>query len=121
MKLLLSTPELDTETLHQLTLDCCRTINAETELEARVAEEAPRPGAKGDPVTIGAIVLAFVTSGAAAKLCGVLSSYFERSSTLEVAFERGDGQRISVKAENLAPGRVDETLGLLRQFMGASA
>lgn len=121
MKILLSAPELDPETLQQLTVDCCRTINSETELEARVAEETPGPGAKGDPVTIGAIVLAFVTSGAAAKLCEVLKSYFERSSTLEVAFERADGQKINVKAENLAADRVDETMGLLREFMGAPA
>jgi len=119
--LLLSAPGLDPDRLHGLALSLGRTINAETDMTAGVPEEDPRPGAKGDPVTIGAIVLALITSGAAAKLCEVLGAYFERDSKLEVALERDDGSRLDIKAENLSSARMEETVGLVREFLAGGA
>jgi hypothetical protein len=114
----INAPALDRADLQALTRDLCTTLQRETDLEAKLPEREGGHGLKGDPITIGTIVLALVTSGAAAKLFEVLRAYFERNSKMEIDFERDDGKKISIKAENLATGSIEETIDLARQFLG---
>jgi hypothetical protein len=116
----LGTPQLALEDLHDLTRDLCNTLNRETDLKATLPEEAPRAGAKGDPITVGTIALAFITSGAAVKLFGVLTSYFERNSSMQIELERDDGKNLSIRAENVRPDRIEETIDLAREFLRGS-
>ncbi len=121
IKLSLATSSLSPEDLQDLTRELCDAVNDETDLEASLAQAADVSGSKGDPVTIGVIVLAFITSGAAVKLMGVLKSYVERHASLQIELQRGDGQKLAITAENLRSERVEETIDLAKQFLEASA
>ncbi len=114
----INAPALDREDLQALTRDLCTTLQRETDLEAKLPERVGGHGVKGDPITIGTIVLAFVTSGAAAKLFEVLRAYLERNSKIEIDIERDDGEKMSIKAENLATGSIEKTIDFARQFLG---
>jgi len=70
--------ELDDEDLQDLTRQLCLAINQETDVEAELPEADTAPGAKGDPITLGTIALAFISSKAAVALVGVLHTYFAR-------------------------------------------
>ena len=110
-------PDLSDEDLQYLTRELCTTLNDETDLEASLPLSDDVSGAKGDPVTIGAIVMAFVTSGAAVKLMGVLKAFFERQSSLKIELDRGDGRKMAITADNVRSDRVQETIDLARRFL----
>jgi len=113
----LTTPELDAEDLQVLTRDLCDSINDETELEAALPEGPTTAGSKGDPITLATIALAFITSGAAVQLITVLKAAVERKSTLQIEFERSDGQRLAINAENLSADRLGETIKVAKDFL----
>ncbi len=112
--------ELEPERVHELTVDLCRTINAETEIAAQLpASEGPAEGNKGDVVTIGTIVLALIGSGGvAASLIGVLKSYVERDRTFAVELKRPDGTKLKLNSENLSSDQMDKTVKLVKDFAG---
>lgn len=114
-------PGLDDEDVQALAVDLCRTLNDETDVEARLPEGAGAAGAKGDPVTIGAIVLAFITSGAAVKLFDVLKPYFARHPKVVVVAKRGDGKTIQIRAEDVGSARIRDTIALARGFLEDTA
>ena len=114
----LSTSSISSDDLQVLTQDLCNTVNAETDLSASLARGESVVGGKGDPITIGAIVLAFITSGAAVTLMTVLKSYVERNSTLEIELDAGDGKKLKISAENLSNERFQQTVGLAQQLVG---
>ncbi len=118
MTLSIDAPTLDNEDLQILTRDLCATLQRETDLIAELPEGEAASGTKGDPITIGTIILAVVTSGVAAKLVDVLRAYFERHSKLEIKFERADGKNFSIKADNLAQANLQQTMTLARDFLG---
>ena len=118
INLSIAAPQLGAEDLHALTHDLCTTVKRETDIQADLATGAAEAGAKGDPVTVATIVMAIVTSGAAAKLFDVFKAYFERNSTIEFQLEREDGRTMKIKAENLSSRRIDETIELARDFVG---
>ena len=107
-----------TEDLDQLARDLSRTLNHETDIESALSERAGGIGTKGDPISIGTIVLAFLTSGTAVAMFGVLKSYFERNSSLEMEFQREDGKKLMIRAENVQSDKIDSTIELARKFFG---
>lgn len=109
-----STPE----TLQALTRDLAESLRDNTDIVAELPDAAPEPGARGDPVTLGVLALAFVTSGSAVALFEVLKAYFERDSSLEMEFERADGRKMSIRAENVNPRQIDNTMAAAREFFG---
>ena len=109
----------DPEQLHAITSDLCNTLNRETDVEAHLPEKMAEAGAKGDPITIGTVVLAFLTTGAAAKLFDVFKSYFERDPKLEIELERKDGERLKIRAEDVGSDQVLKSLALAHEFLEA--
>jgi hypothetical protein len=118
IKMRITSEELTGDDLQQLTWDLSRTISQETSLEPSIAEGHSVPGAKGDAITIGTIILSFISSGAAVALFNVMKAYLERNQSLEFEFESKDGEKLKVNTHNIKPNQVDKTLGLLEQFMG---
>jgi hypothetical protein len=116
VRLALASPDLSAEALQQLTLDVRRTLVSETEILAAVPDAAPRAGERGDAVTLGTLVLTFMTSGAAVALCEIAKAYFHRNSSLAMEFERGDGRTLKISAENLRADQVDKTIATAKRF-----
>lgn len=113
---------VDSEDLNELTLDLCRAINDETEVTAEpAAASQSRPGDKGDAIAIGSIVLGLISSGGVVvTLVNVLKSYVERGRPIEIELEHPDGRKLKIKANNLQPDQLDNTMKLAEDFFGVS-
>ena len=106
------------DSLQNLTRELSASLGDNTNIAATLPEAPAEPGARGDPVTIGVLALAFVTSGSAVALFNVLKAYFERDSSLEMEFQRADGKKMSIRAENVNGRQIDKTVAAAREFFG---
>jgi len=97
----LSSNELDPEDLQALTRGLCDSIVDETEIKAEIPSGAVVQGAKGDPVTLGLIVLTLLTSGSAVALFEIFKAYFNRNSSLTIKMIRADGTPLEITAQNI--------------------
>lgn len=107
--------ELDPEALQALTTNVCETIRRETDVQADLPKCEPGVGAKGDPVTVGTITLACISSGAAVAFFQVIKSYFQRDASLVFELQRDDGSSIKLNAKNINRAQFDKALGIIEQ------
>lgn len=110
--------DLDLEKLQDLTEDLCRDINRESDAEARLDHSAAMSGTKGDPVTIGNIVLTFLTSSVAVSLVKVLETYIGRKRSLEMELTRPDGKKFVIRSQDVGPEDIARTQELVKDFFG---
>ncbi|MEJ2366392.1 MAG: hypothetical protein P8017_17290 [Deltaproteobacteria bacterium] len=110
--------DLDPEDLQRLTRELSRTLKQETGVNTTMPEGPAGPGARGDPITLGTIIITALSSGTVVALFHVLKSYFERKPTLEIEFQRPDGNTFKIRAETLGQAQVDETIRLAKDFWG---
>ncbi|MCI5160733.1 MAG: hypothetical protein D3917_01655 [Candidatus Electrothrix sp. AX5] len=115
-KLSLHNSEISEEDIQELVFSLTRTLNQETDLTARLPEEAGGLGSKGDAVTIGDIFIAALSSGTVAALLQVLKSYVERKPTLRIEIETVDGNKVKIEAEHLSPGQIEQTTQSVKQL-----
>lgn len=108
---------LAAEDLQDLTRGLCNTINKETELIATLPGESGKAGMKGAPIELGQILLTALTSGTIVALFNVLKSYFERKPSLEIEFERTDGKKFKIQAEQLDKTRIEDSFKLANKFL----
>ncbi len=83
-------------------------------IDARPVEMSPVPGEKGEPVTLGVLVLALVTSGTIKAVIGCFKSYFSRERTLSLRITCRDGKEVEVTARNVDMPAVREALEAAR-------
>lgn len=102
-RLQLTCPDLNESSLQAMTRDVTKSLRDHNVGRAIVAETVTHGGTKGDPITIGSIVLALLGSGGVAvSLVQVLKAYVERKRTLQFELTRPDGRKLNFTAENLA-------------------
>lgn len=118
VKLVVSSEELVDEDLQVLAADLCKSISRETDIDAKLPEGSINEKAKGEPITLGVILLYSIKFGALAALFGVLKSYFERESSLEVNIQRDDGVIISINAKNMHTDQIERTFKKVNEFLG---
>lgn len=111
----ISSLEMDSGGLQKLTRDLCTTINRETDMNAVIAEMTEGVGTKGDVVTLGTILLSFVTGGGAIALINVLKAYVDRGSQLEMRFEK-DGKILNISSKNMELGEINQTIEKTKKF-----
>jgi hypothetical protein len=97
--------------LAQLTRDLERDLSRQG-IKASVVEAAAVPGERGDPVTLGVLALALVTSGAVTALIGCLKAYVSREPALIIKLKRPDGMQVEVSARNVDAPNVRAALEL---------
>ena len=113
--LALTADDLDEERLQGLTRELCTTINQETDVRASLGEEKSEVGLKGDPVTIGSIVLAVLgTGGGAVALINVFKSYVDRSKELCIKMKKPNGDELEFSSKNIDG---DEIKSMLNEFL----
>jgi hypothetical protein len=110
--------DLAAEDLQALTRELSQNLNRETEVNADLPEEAGGPGTRGGAVElVGQILLTALSSGTVAALFNILKSYLERKPSLEMEFQRSDGQKLRVRAEDLDKGQIQQTMKLANEFL----
>ena len=114
----LTASDLSDEDLQKLTLELSKTLNDETEAKATIPENSGEPGSKGDPITLGTIILTALSTGTVVALFNVLTAYFQRKPSLELEFKREDGQQLKIKAEQLNKDQIDQTIQMANDFIG---
>ena len=114
----LAANDLSGEDLQKLTLDFSKTLNDETEAKATIPEKPGGAGSKGDPITLGTIILTALSSGTVVALFNVIKSYIERKPSLELELKREDGQQLKIKAEQLNKDQIDQTIQIANDFFG---
>ena len=114
----LTAADLTGEDLQKLTLELSKTLNDETEAKATIPEKPGGPGSKGDPITLGTIILTALSSGTVIALFNVIKSYIERKPSLELQLKSKDGREFNIKAEQLHNDQIDHTIQLAKDFIG---
>jgi len=112
--------DLDARDIHELTLDISRVLERETDISTKLSYGAKEIGSKGEPLTVGTLVLTFLTSGAAVSFFTVLRSYFERNTSLEVELQRTDGSKLKIKADNMNPENLKSTMESVYKVFGGT-
>jgi hypothetical protein len=120
VSLILSSKELSEEDIQELTSDLCQTIIMETDVDAKLGKGNKLDGTKGEPITIGLIVLTLIKAGAGASLFKVLGSYFEREKSLIATFRRNDGTELTINVKNMGPQMIEETFNRGEKFLESS-
>jgi hypothetical protein len=106
------------EGIQELTFELKNSVNQHTDLTAQLPEEAGGVGTKGDPVTIGQILLAAVGGGGAiATLMPVLQTYFERKPSIKIELDMGDGRTLKFEAEHMQPEQIQQTMQDIKQLV----
>jgi Effector Associated Constant Component 1 len=108
LKLSLSA-DLPNEKLAQLTRDVESDLSR-AGVHVRPMGAPPAPGEKGEPITIGVLALALVTSGTVKAVIECFKAYFSREHSLSLKLTRADGTQVEVTARNIDTPAVREAL-----------
>ena len=110
---------LSNEELLRLTREICATINSSVNADAALAQGLSEAGSKGDPVTVGTIVMTLIGSGGiAVALVQVLKSYLEREKHLRIKVKGKNGQEIELDGSNLTHSQADGAIKLISAALG---
>jgi hypothetical protein len=95
--------------LAQLTRDLERDL-FRVGIQARPVGASPTPGEKGEPITLGVLALALVTSGTIKAIIECFKAYLSRERTLTIKLTRPDGSHVEVTSHNVDTAAVHEAL-----------
>jgi hypothetical protein len=101
--------DIPDERLARLTLELARDLSR-AGVQAHPAEEPPVPGEKGEPVTLGVLVLALITGGTVKAVIECFKAYISRERTLTIKLARADGKPIEITARNMDTPALREAL-----------
>ncbi len=109
-KLMMSSETASDSNLQDLTRELCRDLNDKTDVAAKIPKGTPKPGEKGDPITIGTILLSFLTGGAAVAMFDVLKAYIQRNKSLVFKIVGPHGEVVEVRGENLTKKQFEQIM-----------
>lgn len=118
LNLTIGDPSLDSEDLQALAVELRRSISTHTDADAELVTGAAKPGTKGDPITLGTLALAMITTGTVGGLITVLQTFVARRPSIEFEVSRKDGEVLKLKAEHLKAAQLDQTVTVLKDFVG---
>jgi regulator of sirC expression with transglutaminase-like and TPR domain len=107
-------PDGDLQEISALTREMVRSIEQNTEASVDLPQSIGPPGSKGEALLIGQLLLTFLTSGAAVALIDVFKPYFARHPKLEIELSNAGGEVLKLKAEDIAPKALSETVSRIR-------
>lgn len=119
LTLIVKSKSLGDDKLEDITRDLSMELNQDGNFEAKLPEESGSTGSKGDPITIGTIILLLLGGkGIVTRLIEVLKAYVERGNSLEFEFKKADGASMSFKTENFRQRDVKELSKDMAKFFG---
>jgi hypothetical protein len=95
--------------LAQVTRDLERDLSR-AGIQARPVEAPSVPGERGDPLTLGVLALALVTSGTVKAMIECFKAYLSREHALTIKLMRADGTQVEVTARNVDTPAMREAL-----------
>jgi hypothetical protein len=95
--------------LAQLTRELERDLSR-AGIRAQAPQAPMAPGDRGDPITLGALALALITSGAVASMIDCLKAYLTRERALTIKLTRSDGAHVEVTSRNIDAPALREAL-----------
>jgi len=118
LRLNLSEADSSLSDLQALTRELTNALDRQRDISASLPDGVPEPGKKGDPQTIGAILLQLAGSGGViVSLIGVLKSYFERKPALDIELQRADGAKFKVHADSFKANEIEPIRTELEKFL----
>ena len=118
-RLVLAAAELDEERLQSITRQFCQSLSAQLGYDARLPEAPGAAGERGDPVTIGTILVTLAKTGTILGFLRLVQSYIARAPSLELSIVRQDGSRFTLKAANLTERQLRSTEETLERLWNA--
>ena len=102
--------DADPSDLQKVTRELAAKLNRQPGIDASLAEGASQAGAKGDPITLGAILLQLSSGGVFVTLIGVLKSWLERDPAISIEFEmqRQDGAKLKIHADKVTADSIEQ-------------
>jgi len=116
--LTISSPELDGEATALVTRRFAKSLANEAGIRPIPSQAPAEVDAKGDPITLGTLLLTALSSGSVVALFNIAKSYVERRRSLVFVLTRSDGAKMEVRAENLEVGQLDPLLRDAKRFFG---
>jgi membrane-associated two-gene conflict system component 1 (EACC1) len=113
----LSGDQLGDAELQRMTDEMADVLGREAGITAEVPRRQPGPGEKGEPITIGLLVMAAITSGAIPAFFDVVGSFVQRSRRLEISVTGNDGRTVTLTSENVSQKDREHTIAQLRDLM----
>jgi hypothetical protein len=118
LNLTVGDPTLDAEDLHSLTTDLRKSIATHTDADASIVTGKALPGTKGDPITLGTLALALITSGTVTGLVTVLQTFVARRPSIEFEVTTSDGRVVKLKGDQFKAEQVGQTITVLKDLVG---
>jgi hypothetical protein len=79
-------------------------------IQAQPAEKLPEPGERGEPVSLGVLALALITSGTVKAMVECFKAYLSREQALNIKLSRADGEQVEITAHNVDTQDLREAL-----------
>ena len=118
LTLSITSDSMDGQKIQELTRHMCKDLNRGSEITAKLDEKSGGAEEKGDPVTIGPIILTLIGSGGVAvTLINLAKVYIERGTKLEIRIQKENGDNISIDATHLSPTQIDRTTELVKKIL----
>jgi hypothetical protein len=113
-----SCADIDDSRLLSLTQDLTKSLREQNLGTIHAPKQPSQAGEKGDPISIGNIVLALISSGGVAvSLVQVLKTYAERKRSIHFEITRSDGGKLALSGENLRHEELRETSLAVEKFL----
>lgn len=107
LRLALSSATLSDAVLQERARSLATDVERTGEAHARTPTGRAVENAKGEPITVGVLLVTLMTSGTAVAVFEVVKAYLQRDRGLEVTVTRPDGTSIAITAkdaEDMASG-----------------
>src|ERR1700760_1754119 len=109
--------EIDPDRLHASTLELKRSLLDDTEAIVSAPPTYSTTGAKGDPISVGTIIVTFLTSGTAISLFKVLEAYVTRKRSIDLEVSRPDGAKFVLRRKDLSAKDLAGTQKVFENFI----
>jgi hypothetical protein len=118
LRLTISSVEDDDSRIQQAARDLAGSLNQQHHIDATLPQNSATSGHKGDPITIGAILLHLLTNASViSALIGVLKAYFDRKPKIKVELRRPDGKCLHLEAKDVSEAESRRLSATLEDFM----
>lgn len=115
VKLSIACPERTPEDLAGLVDELTSELAGLRGADVTVETAAAPKGSRGDAVSLGNILITFISSGAAVAAINVIKTYFQREPALKLKFKGADGETVELDAKRLNDENTKRALGLLEK------
>jgi|SRR5580765_279043 len=113
----LSATDLDDEGIQYLTHEFAQSLQTETGISVVLPTLPEAKGFKGDPITVGNMLVTLIGTQGVLAFINVIRTYFERKSSIQIEVTDATGKRVVLGAQNLTPSQVQDTKRLLEDMI----